>query len=95
MQLEVCGPVAQGKVVLGHFGLGSVKGHLVAGQPAFIAQDSVGVNDGTLQVHVAAQVYKVPLVARLQFAALLSDYGWLKQSDHEWQKTRDWDFLSW
>lgn len=72
MQLEVPGPVAQGEVVLGQFGLGRVEGHLVASQPALVAQHSGGVDDGTLEVHVTAQVHVVALVARLQLAALLT-----------------------
>lgn len=72
MQLEVPGPVAQGEVVLGQFGLGRVEGHLVASQPALVAQHSSSVDDGTLEVHVTAQVHVVALVARLQLAALLT-----------------------
>lgn len=72
MQLEVPGPVAQGKVVLVQFGLGRVEGHLVASQPALVAQHGSGVDDGTLEVHVTAQVHVVALVARLQLAALLT-----------------------
>ncbi len=73
MQLEVPSPVSQGKVVLGQFGLCRVKGHLVASQPALVAQHSSSVDDGTLEVHVAAQVDEVALVARLQLSALLSE----------------------
>ena len=73
MQLEVSGPVSQSEVVLGQFGLGRVEGHLVAGQPALVAQHGRSVDDGTLEVHVAAQVDVVALVARLQLAALLTN----------------------
>lgn len=54
VQLEVSGPVSEGEVVLGQFGLGRVEGHLVSGQPALVAQHSGGVDDGTLEVDVAA-----------------------------------------
>lgn len=73
VQLEVSGPVSQGKVVLGQFGLGRVKSHLVAGQPALVAQHGGGVDDGTLEVDVAAQVHVVALVARLQLPTLLTE----------------------
>lgn len=73
VQLEVPSPVSEGKVVLGQFGLGSVKGHLVAGQPALVAQHSSSVNDGAFKVDIAAQVHIVTLVARLQLAAFLTE----------------------
>lgn len=73
VQLEVSGPVSEGEVVLGQFGLGRVEGHLVSGQPSLVAQHSGGVDDGTLEVDVAAQVDKVTLVARLQLTALLTE----------------------
>lgn len=73
MQLEVPSPVSEGEVVLGQFGFGCVKGHLVASQPALIAQYSSSMDDGALKVNIAAQVHKVALVARLQLAALLTE----------------------
>lgn len=73
VQLEVSGSVSEGEVVLGQFGLGRVEGHLVSGQPALVAQHSGGVDDGTLEVDVTAQVDKVTLVARLQLTALLTE----------------------
>ncbi len=73
VKLEVSGPVAEGEVVLGQFGLGRVKSHLVAGQPALVAQHSSGVDDGTLEVDVTAQVHIVALVAGLQLPALLTE----------------------
>ena len=73
VQLEVPGPVSKGKVVLGQFGLGRVEGHLVAGQPALVAQHGGGVDDGTLEVHVTAQIHKVTLVSRLQLSTLLTE----------------------
>ena len=73
VQLEVSSPVSEGEVVLGQFGLGRVKGHLVSGQPALVAQHGGGVDDGTLEIDVTAQVDKVALVARLQLTALLTE----------------------
>ena len=73
MQLEVSGPVAQGEVVLSQLGLGRVEGHLVACQPALVAQHGGGMDDGTLEIDVAAQVHVVPLVACLQLPALLTE----------------------
>lgn len=73
VQLEVPGPVPEGEVVLGHFGFGRVEGHLVAGQPALVAQHSSGVDDGTLEVDVTVQVHVVALVTRLQLPALLTE----------------------
>lgn len=72
VQLEVSGPEPEGKVVLGQFGLGRVEGHLVAGQPALVAQHGGGVDDWSLKVNVTVQVQVVALVARLQLAALLT-----------------------
>lgn len=71
VQLEVAGPVAQSKVVLGQLGLGGVEGHLVSGQPALVAQHGGGEDDGALEVDVAAQVHVVALVARLQLPTFL------------------------
>lgn len=71
VQLEVSGPVAQGKVVLSQFGFSGIEGHLVASQPAFVAQDCSSVDDGSLKVHVTAQVHVVTLVTRFQLATFL------------------------
>lgn len=73
VQLEIPSPVPEGKVVLGQFGFGCVKGHLVASQPALVAQYSSGMDDWALKIDVAAQVHIVALVARLQLAALLTE----------------------
>lgn len=74
MQLEVSGLVANGKVVLGHLGLGGVEGHLVAGEPALVADDGRAVDGGAgkVEVHVAAQVDVFALVGGLDLAALLA-----------------------
>lgn len=73
VQLEVSSLVSKGKVVLGQFGLGRVKGHLVAGQPALVAQHCSSMDDGALEVHITAQVHVVALVARLQLSTLLPE----------------------
>lgn len=74
MQLEVSCLVADGKVALGHLGLGSVKGHLVTREPALIADDSGSVDGWTskVKVNIAAQVDVLALVGCLDFAALLA-----------------------
>lgn len=74
MQLEISRLVAHGKVVLGHLGLGGVKGQLVAGEPALVAHDGRAVNGGSceVKVHVAAQVDELALVRGLDLAALLA-----------------------
>jgi len=79
VQLKVSGLVAKGEVVLGQFGFGGIKSHLVSGQPAFVAQHGGRVDDGTLEVDVAADVHIVTLVAGLQLAAFLPDKQKLKQ----------------
>lgn len=72
VQLKVSRFVANGKVALGHLGFGSVKGHLVTGEPALVADDGGSVNGGTgeVKVNVAAQVDVLALVGGLDFAAL-------------------------
>lgn len=72
VQLKVASLISQGKVILGQFGFGCVKSHLVASQPAFIAQHRSSMDDGTLEVNVTAQVYIVMLVTRLQLATLFT-----------------------
>lgn len=74
MQLEVSCLVANGKVVLGHLGFGSVKAHLVTGEPPLVADDSSSVDGGTseVKVDITAQVNVLALVGGLDFAALLA-----------------------
>ena len=74
MQLEVSRLVAHGKVVLGHLGLGGVKGHLVPGEPALVADDGGTMDGGSgeVKVHVAAQVDELALVGGLDLSALLA-----------------------
>lgn len=74
VQLEVSCLVANGKVALGHLGLGSVKGHLVTGEPALVANDGGSVDGRTskVKVNITAQVDVLALVGRLDFAALLA-----------------------
>lgn len=74
MQLEVPCFVADGKVALGHLGLGSVKGHLITGEPPLVADDS-GAMDGwtsKVKINITAQVDILTLVGCLDFAALLA-----------------------
>ena len=73
MQLEVSRLVAHSKVVLGHLGLGCVKGHLVPGEPALVADNGGTMNGGSgeVEVHVAAQVDELALVGGLDLSALL------------------------
>lgn len=74
MQLEVAGFVADGKVAVGHLGFGGVDCHLVASQPALITCHCCSVDSGAseIQVHIEACVKVLPLVRRLDLAALLS-----------------------
>lgn len=74
MELEVARPVADGEVAVGHLGLGRVDGHLVAGQPAVVPRHRRPVDRGAgkIQVHVEARVDVLPLVRRLDLAALLA-----------------------
>lgn len=74
MQLEVSSLVADSEVVLGHLGFGCVEGHLVASQPALIANNSGTVNGraGKVEVHIAAKVHIFALVGCLDFATLLA-----------------------
>ena len=74
MQLKVAGLVADGEVVAGHFGLGALKGHLVTGEQALIAQNAGRVDGGTgeVKVNIAAHVEELPLIGRLHLPALLS-----------------------
>lgn len=74
MQLEVSRLVANGKVVLGHLGFGSVKAHLVSGEPPLVADDSRSVDGGAskVKVNITAQVNVLALVGGLNFATLLA-----------------------
>lgn len=77
MQLEVSRLVADGKVALGHLGLGSVKGHLITGEPALVADNSGSVDGWTskVKVNVTAQIDILALVGRLDFATLFAVWG--------------------
>lgn len=72
MQLEVACLVANGKVVLGHLGLGCVKGHLVTGEPSLITNHSSAVDGWAckVKVNVAAQVGILTFVRSLDFSTL-------------------------
>lgn len=74
VKLEVSRLVANGKVVLGHLGFGSVEAHLVTGEPSLVADDSSSVKGGAgkVKVDVAAQVNVLALVGGLNFATLLA-----------------------
>lgn len=75
MELEFIGLVANRKVALGHSRLGGLKIHLVAGQPALVAQHQ-GAADrgpGDVEVHVAAQVDVLPLVPCLDLSVLFPE----------------------
>lgn len=74
VQLEVTGLVAYSKVVLGHLGLGCVKGHLVAGKPSLITNHSSSMDSWTskVEVNIAAQVDIFPFVGCLDLSALLA-----------------------
>lgn len=74
MQLEVSRLVANGKVVLGHLGFGSVEAHLVTGEPPLVADDSGSVDGGAseVKVDITAQVNVLALVGGLDFATLLA-----------------------
>lgn len=74
MQLEVASLVTYSKVVLGHLGLGCVKGHLVASKPSFITNHSSSMDSWTskVKVNVTAQVDIFPFVGRLDFSTLLA-----------------------
>lgn len=80
MQLEITSLVTDSKVALGHLGLGCVEGHLVAGQPALVANNGGAVNGGPskIEVNVAAKVNIFTLVGCLDFTALLPviEVGW-------------------
>lgn len=70
MKLEFIRLVANRKVALGHPRLRRLKIHLVASQPALVAQHQ-GPPDrrpGHVEVHVAAQVDVLPLVPCLDFS---------------------------
>lgn len=74
VELEVSSLVSKGEVVLGQFRFGCVESQLVASQPAFIAQHSSPVDSwaGHIKVQIAAHIYKVTLVAGLQFGTFLT-----------------------
>lgn len=74
MQLKVSRFIANGKVALGHLGFGSVKGHLITGEPALIADNSGTMDGGAskVKINIAAQVDVFALVGGLDFAALLA-----------------------
>lgn len=74
MQLEVASLVTDSEVVLSHLGLGCVEGHLVAGQPSLITDNSGTMNGraGKVEVDIAAQINIFTFVGGLDFSALLA-----------------------
>ncbi len=74
MKLELISLVSDRKVALGDPVPASLKGHLVAGQPALVAHYCCAVDSCTVDVvvNVTAEVDVVALVARLDLAALLA-----------------------
>lgn len=74
MQLEVSCLVANSKVVLGHLGFGSVKGHLVTSEPPLVANNGSSVDGGAseVKVDITTQVDELALVGGLNFATLLA-----------------------
>lgn len=74
MQLKVSRFIANGKVALGHFGFGRVKGHLVTSEPPLISDDCSSMNGGTskVKINITAQVNILAFVGGLDFATLLA-----------------------
>lgn len=70
VQDEVLGGVADAKVVLGQLGLGGIEGHLVAGEPPFVADHGGGVDHRAteVEVDVARQGTRIVLQVRLDLA---------------------------
>ena len=70
VQDEVLGGVADAEVVLGQLGLGGIEGHLVAGEPALVADHGGGVDHRSTEVEidVARQGARVVLQVSLDFA---------------------------
>ena len=75
VQLELFGLVSHGKVALGDAVAAGLKGHLVARQPALEANHRCTMDRCAVDVvvHVAANVDVLPLVSRLDLAALLAE----------------------
>lgn len=74
VQLELVRLVPHGKVALSNPVPASLEGHLVPGQPAFVAHHGGSVDGRAVDVvvDVTAQVEVVALVGRLDLAALLA-----------------------
>lgn len=74
MELELISLVSNRKVTLGDPVPASLKGHLVAGQPALVPHHSCTVNSCSINVvvNVTAKVNVVALVARLDLPTLLA-----------------------
>lgn len=74
MELELVGLVSDCKVALGDSVPSSLKGHLVAGEPALIAHHCCTMDSRTINVvvNITAKVDVLALVACLDLAALLA-----------------------
>lgn len=74
VKLEFISFESNRKVALGDSVPASLKGHLIAGQPAVVAHDSSTVDGSAIDVvvHIAADVDVVAFVARLELATLLA-----------------------
>lgn len=74
MQLKVPCFIANGKVALSHLGFGSVKGHLVTGEPPLVADNSSSMDGGAskVKINITAQVDILALVGGLNFATFLA-----------------------
>ena len=70
VQDKVLGGVSDAKVVLGQLRLGGIEGHLVTGEPTFVANHGGGVDHRAteVQVDVARQGARVVLQISLDFA---------------------------
>ena len=74
MELELISHVSNCKVALSDLVPASLKGHLVAGKPALVAHHCCAMNGRTIDiiVDIAAEVYVVTLVARLDLSTFFA-----------------------
>ena len=74
VQLEVCGLVTQGEIILRQFGFGCVKTHLMASKPTFKGQHSPAIDGWSRKIYikVTAKTETIPFIGGLQFPTLLS-----------------------
>ena len=74
VQLEVCGLVTQGEIILWQFGFGCVKTHLIASKPTFKGQHSPAIDGWSwkIYINITAKTETIPFIWGLQFPTLLS-----------------------